>query len=99
MINIISPICLGCKNVQILIFKDKKKDYIVIIIKDGMIDVKNTRCLDFKSQPIFNYEGQQKGLYCCNHKKDGMIDVKNTRCLDCKNVQFLILKDKKIIVW
>jgi hypothetical protein len=39
---------------------------------------------DCKKIPIFNLEGETKGVYCNTHKKDGMIDVKHKRCLDCK---------------
>jgi len=32
-------------------------------------------------QPVYNYEGETKGLYCSTHKKDGMVDVKSPRCI------------------
>jgi hypothetical protein len=34
-----------------------------------------------KIQPVFNKEGEKKGLYCSQHKKDGMIDVISKTCL------------------
>jgi len=35
-------------------------------------------------QPIYNLEGETKGIYCSTHKLEGMIDVKHKRCLLCK---------------
>ncbi len=51
--------------------------------KDGMVDVKNKKCLDCDTIPTFNLEGETKGLYCKKHKKDGMVNVKNKTCIDC----------------
>ena len=41
---------------------------------------------DCKTRPVYNYEGETKGLYCVSHKKDGMIDIKHKTCIhpDCK---------------
>jgi len=49
---------------------------------DGMVDVKNKKCIHegCKKQPNYNVEGETKGLYCFPHKKDGMVDVKNKKC-------------------
>jgi hypothetical protein len=33
-----------------------------------------------KTHPVYNFEGETKGLYCVRHKKDGMIDVKHKMC-------------------
>ena len=53
-----------------------------------MIYIKNNTCIyeDCKKQPIYNNEGEKKGLYCSIHKLDGMIDIKNKTCihLNCK---------------
>jgi hypothetical protein len=37
-------------------------------------------------QPIYNFEGQTKAIYCVKHKKDDMIDIKHETCIDigCK---------------
>ena len=39
-----------------------------------------------KIQPIFNFEGEKKRLFCYSHKFEGMIDIKNETCefKDCK---------------
>jgi hypothetical protein len=39
-----------------------------------------------KKRPVFNTEGQTKGLYCFKHKLDGMMDVINKTCIhpECK---------------
>jgi hypothetical protein len=31
-------------------------------------------------RPIYNYEGQSKGLYCVSHKLPDMVDIKSKRC-------------------
>jgi len=53
-----------------------------------MIDIKNKSCHEegCKKQPIYNKEGETKGLYCSKHKLQGMIDVKNKTCIypSCK---------------
>ena len=33
-----------------------------------------------KKQPIYNVEGETKGVYCSTHKLDGMVDIKNKKC-------------------
>ena len=48
-----------------------------------MVDVKSKTCLECKKKPIFNKEGEAKGLFCLEHKKDGMVDVLNKKCLEC----------------
>ena len=34
-----------------------------------------------KIRPIYNIEGETKGIYCSQHKKKGMVDVINKKCL------------------
>ena len=34
-----------------------------------------------KKQPVFNTDGETKGLYCSAHKLDGMVDVKSPTCI------------------
>ena len=34
-----------------------------------------------KTRPIYNVEGETKGLYCSQHKKNGMVNVKHKTCL------------------
>jgi len=43
---------------------------------------------DCKTQPIFNFENEQKAKFCFKHKLDGMIDVKNKKCIykDCTDI-------------
>ena len=33
-----------------------------------------------KKQPIYNVEGETKGVYCSTHKLDGMVDIINKKC-------------------
>jgi hypothetical protein len=48
-----------------------------------MVDVTHKKCLHegCTKLPIYNEEGQKKGLYCFEHKKEGMVDVVNKKCL------------------
>jgi len=41
-----------------------------------------------KKQPVFNYEGETKGLYCATYKKEGMRDIKSQTCFHegCKQI-------------
>ena len=53
--------------------------------KDGMVDVKNPKCIECKvKQPAFNNPGETKALYCSACSKDGMVDVKHPKCIECK---------------
>ena len=47
-----------------------------------MDNVKNKRCIENGciKQPIYNFVGETKGLYCAIHKKEGMDNVKSKRC-------------------
>jgi len=49
---------------------------------DGMVDVKNKKCIHdgCKTIPTYNVEGESKAIYCSIHKKDGMVDVKHKTC-------------------
>ena len=81
----------GCNTIPIYNFEgETKKLFCVLHKKEGMVDVKNKKCIEknCKSQCNFNFIGQLKGLYCSIHKKDGMIDVKH---ITCKNKEFTIL--------
>jgi len=33
-----------------------------------------------RKQPVFNYEGETRGLYCKDHMLTGMVDVKHRKC-------------------
>ena len=39
-----------------------------------------------KTSPVYNVEGQIRGIYCVSHKLDGMIDIKSKQCIypNCK---------------
>ena len=39
-----------------------------------------------KIQPVYNLEGETRGIYCVSHKLDGMVDIKNKTCIhpNCK---------------
>ena len=52
---------------------------------------------DCKIQPVFNFEGNVKALYCYAHKLKGMVDVKSKTCIHegCKKQHHLILKMRR----
>jgi hypothetical protein len=35
-----------------------------------------------KLTPLFNYAGEEKGLYCSKHKLENMIDLKHKICIE-----------------
>ena len=47
-----------------------------------MVNVKDKTCLHegCKIRPVYNKEGETKGLYCSEHKKEGMVNVKDKTC-------------------
>ncbi|CAM9647529.1 unnamed protein product [Laminaria digitata] len=51
--------------------------------EDGMVDVRNRRCLydSCTTRPSYNFEGIKPGAYCKLHAEDGMVDVRNKCCL------------------
>lgn len=75
----------------------------------GMVDVKNKKCeykdeggVKCKLKPNFNYEGQDRGIYCKNHSKENMVDVKHKKCeykdekgIQCKTRPSYNFKGKK----
>jgi hypothetical protein len=48
-----------------------------------MVDVRHPTCIHTgcKKQPLFNAEGETKGIYCSAHKLDGMVDVRHPTCI------------------
>jgi hypothetical protein len=65
--------------------------------KDGMIDVKNKKCLCCDTHANYNMKGEKKPLYCADHKKDGMVDVKSITCIDCdKKPTFNVKGEKRL---
>ena len=49
-----------------------------------MINVKDVRCIETGclTQPVFNFSGETKGIYCNIHKKTNMINVVSKTCLE-----------------
>ena len=50
-----------------------------------------------KKQPLYNYKGESKPLYCSSCKLDNMIDVIHHKCIICNNKRpsFGMIEDKK----
>ena len=51
-----------------------------------------------KKQPLYNYKGETKALYCSSCKLDGMVNIKNHKCIICNNKIpiFGMSEDKKL---
>ena len=52
---------------------------------DGMVDVKNKKCIydGCKVRPAYNNDGETKALYCAKHKLKGMVNIaaRNKKCI------------------
>jgi len=51
---------------------------------ENMIDVVNKKCNKecCKTRPCYNFEYENKGLYCVIHKEESMVDVVNKKCIE-----------------
>ena len=49
------------------------------------------------TQPIYNYKGIKKGIFCSVHKLDGMINVKDRKCeyIECNKIPNFNVKGEK----
>ena len=75
--------CLECKKFASYNMEGEQPKYCNTHKTDIMINVVNKRCFENgcnSISPVFNVEGQTKGLYCGTHKHNGMIDVISKRC-------------------
>jgi hypothetical protein len=55
--------------------------------EDGMINIKNRPCRGKNTDgspcatyPVFNVQGEKRGLFCAKHKTNDMVDTQNKRC-------------------
>jgi hypothetical protein len=53
--------------------------------------IKNRRkkniCEECGIQAVFNFEGEELGVFCKKHKKNGMVDIKHKKCCICNKKQ------------
>jgi hypothetical protein len=71
-----------CKKQAYYNFADKKPSFCNSHKLEGMIDVKNPKCIKCKLiRPHFNYPDEKKAIYYGDCKKPDMIDVKSTKCI------------------
>ncbi len=60
---------------------------------------KPRKCLEenCNTQPIYNYEGQTKGIYCNAHRKNDMLNVIDRKCKEpnCKKIPFFNFEGQK----
>jgi len=55
---------------------------------EGMIDIKNKKCIVCeKKQSYFNFEGEKKATYCGKCKLENMVNVKNKKCIVCNKIR------------
>jgi len=66
-------------------FADKKSPiYCKNHIEDGMIDIKNPKCINCNLKvPVFNYPDEKRAIYCGDCKKADMVDIKSPKCINC----------------
>ena len=66
-------------------FADKKVAvYCKIHIEDGMIDIKNPKCINCNLKvPAFNYPDEKRPIYCGDCKMVDMVDIKSPKCINC----------------
>jgi len=65
---------------------------------DGMIDIKNKKCVSCcKKQATFNIPNEKTALYCGSCKLDGMINIVSKKCITCLKTRatFNIPNEKK----
>jgi hypothetical protein len=90
----------NCKTIPNYNYENKSKGiYCSKHKKDGMIDIKNKKCIyeSCKNTPTYNFEGETKRLYCSKHKKEEMVDISHIFCLykNCKIRANYNYEDKK----
>mmetsp|Transcript_18203 Transcript_18203/g.29445 ORF Transcript_18203/g.29445 Transcript_18203/m.29445 type:complete len:149 (+) Transcript_18203:241-687(+) len=57
-----------------------------------MVDVKSKMCeqAGCGKGPCFNFKGEERGIFCLQHKVEGMVDVRSKRCeqAGCSNMYY-----------
>ena len=96
MINVIDKLCehTECSGQRATFgFPDEKPRFCNTHKLDGTVNLTLKRCLGSGGKkcyvtPIYNSEGESKGVYCIDHKLDGMVNVASKRCehTSCKIV-------------
>lgn len=73
--------CKCNKNCSFNYPTEKKPLYCGDCKLEGMVDVKNKKCITCnKKIPNFNYPNEKTPLYCGDCKKDNMIDINHPKC-------------------
>jgi hypothetical protein len=70
----------GCDIYPCFNYPDGLGEYCKKHAKEGMIDVRNKKCLLCNIRPNFNYPGLIRGIYCKKHAQRGMINVRARHC-------------------
>jgi hypothetical protein len=76
----------NCNKIATFNFKNEQLPaYCKEHIKENMVDVIHTKCLECDKIPCYNFENHPRGIYCKQHKKEHMIDIlnKKKKCLEC----------------
>ena len=73
----------GCKTIPVFNIEGKPVLYCSKHKLEGMIDVKNKKCIhhECKKTPNFNIASEKKAIYCLDHKLESMINVKAKTCI------------------
>lgn len=96
MINVVDRLCENseCSGQRATFgFPEEKPRFCNTHKVDGSVNLTLKRCLGSNDKkcyvtPIYNVEGEAKGIYCIDHKLDGMINVTSKRCehAHCKTI-------------
>jgi len=76
--------CKCNKNCSFNYPTEKKPLYCGDCKLEGMVDVKNKKCITCnKKQPFINYPNEKIPLYCGDCKLEGMVDINHKKCITC----------------
>lgn len=106
MINVLDKLCENgecCGQRATFGFPNEKPRFCNAHKAEGTVNLTLKRCAHVATEkcyvtPIYNYEGEAKGIYCVEHKKEGMINVASKRCAvaGCKTVAQFNISGEKI---
>ena len=80
MINLSANYCGKCSKVASFNYEGLKPKFCVDHKLEGMIDIKNKKCLLCDKSPIYNFPKTKTGIYCQAHRLNNMVNVVDKKC-------------------
>ena len=76
-------LCQSCRTQASFNFVGSKPAYCKKHAEDGMVNVRNRRCLhdSCSKYPCYNFKGSTPAMYCKSHSQDGMVNILSPRCV------------------